>query len=60
MGFAPQAGEKHLASFEIRGPVNRTKFARYKKELRAALRKCAARKWKITETKLVKKKKKKK
>ena len=56
MGFAPQTGEKHMASFEIRGPVDRTKFARYKKELRAALRKCAGRKWKITVKKLVKKK----
>ena len=57
MGFAPEKGQTHKACFEIFGPVDRKKFARYKKELRAVLRKCAGRHWKITEKRLLKKKK---
>lgn len=59
MGNAPREDQTHRASFEIVGPVDRKKFARYKRELRAILRRCAGRQWKITEKKLVKKRKKK-
>lgn len=54
MGDSPQRGETHRTTIEIAGPVNTKKFEMFKKELGAALAKCAGKKGKIREITLEK------
>jgi len=53
MGGSPERGETTRTTIEIIGPVDKKKFETFKKELAAALAKCAGKKAKIREISLV-------
>ncbi len=53
MGGSPERGETTRTTIEIVGPVDKKKFETFKKELAAALAKCAGKKGKIREISLV-------
>ena len=49
MGGSPERGETIRTTIELTGPVDKKKFETFKKDLAAALEKCAGKKGKIKE-----------